>query len=441
MLDAPLPHGIEAEREVIGTALSNAEYLGSISLEPEDFYLLPHQEIYRAVVALHQAGHAVSPQTVAEMLTRKNKLQEAGGEAALLLLSLSGSILTLETNAAIVKDYALRRRAIYAALELANQARDLTRPLEKSQEGLISALMNNVNPRGAVPVSEWMREALSRFEEAGASPELGILSGFVDLDEITQGFRPGVCIITGKPGLGKSIFLENLAAYASRRYPGVYYSLEMSADDMAHRMISAESGVRISRMISGEADDEEYTKVIRAGGDISTKPLYVSDTPITVAGIRADLYRLKQAHGIKWAAVDYLELISGDYRGMKEYERAGMISRQLTQVAKELAIPLFLVQRFNKTGFQGQAPDMESLAGSAEISYHAAYILAMMEHIPEAGYPKDPNVRTILILKGRYLEASRRWVSLYKDPYLPRFRNLEARQVAPTRYNLLEREE
>lgn len=419
----------QAECEIIGPCLNEASYIERLNLAPEDFHDIRNRSVWSVMLSLHNNNAAVSIETVAEMLNRY-KPDEAEWISYLSLVSLQGSFFALETNARIVADYAIRRRAVEYASQLATAATDLTTNFQERQASIVGEVAKNAKHLGqAQPISSWLEETLAEVEHAyNHAPEPPLLSGFADLDNIIGGFRPGMCIITGKPGLGKTMLVENMARNLSKQYPGAFYSFEMSREDITYRMLSGATGVRISAMLTGNMEDKDYLNLVETGAELSKQAIYASATPATVAQLRADLTRLKVLHNIRWFVLDYLELLTDEFAGSANHERTGILSRHVTRLCRELELVGFVVQRMNKSGVGDNKPDMDSLAGSAEVMYHAAYIIAMLEHTPETGGQPDPQMRTLLIQKGRFLETTVRFCHLYKHPNRPQFENAYQRK-------------
>lgn len=421
-----IPHSRETEEALLGSVLINPAWVKLLDLSKRDFYIHRHGWIWEALRELDYEEKEIDFITVCERLDTKKQLAELGGPAYLTaLINCVPTSMNAETYARILKDRTARRELLELANEVAKQAYQLETPVTLIQGRLIDKATNaRQTVQGSVSVETWMSKAYDAIMDAERNGvPAGIPTGFVDFDKITGGIKPGRFeILSGVPGMGKSIFYQNVSVNLSKAgSPGNLYSAEMPAHDMSLRLISAEAGIEVARLENGELREGEHTKLAHAIGVISELPLFVSDANgWTIPSLRADLTRAQAERGIQWFVFDYMDLLRDEY-GDNETERTKYLSRQLRAICRDLGLHGMAIQSMVKSGFGN--PGMEHLAGSAGLAYDADLIMFILDHIPDAGGNPDPNVRTMVIKKGRHLQNPQRYFYLYKHGNIPKFEN------------------
>jgi len=421
-----IPHSRETEEALLGAVLLSPKWIKVLDLRPKDFYLHKNRWIWQTLCELNDEEAQIDFISVSDRLDKKKLLGELGGPAYLAsLLSLTPTSLHAETYARILRDRTSRRELLQLANETARQAYQLETPVTTIQGGLMQNILSiHQSAQGSVSLAEWIEAAqiMIRDAEENGKPA-GVETGFSDFDKITGGIRPGRFeILSGVPGMGKSIFYQNVAVnLAKKNCPGNLYSAEMPKQDMSLRMLSAESGIEVSRLESGQIRDDEYPAYVNALATLSSIPLYVSDDNAwTIPALRADLTRAQETRGIQWFVFDYMDLLRDEY-GENETERTKYLSRHLRAICRDLGLHGMAIQSMVKSGFD--KPGMEHLAGSAGLAYDADLIMFIMEHISDSGGSPDGNIRTMMIKKGRHLQNPQRYFYLYKRPTLPKFEN------------------
>ena len=436
------PHSREAEEALIGSVLISPDVIRLLDVQVDDFYVARHRSIWQAFMVLERRGITLDFVTICDTLDDDKALENVGGSAYLAqLVNNTPTSMNAAAYAEIVMDKARRRRTLKAASQLAKAAYDESGDMEAATNQVLNELVSNGRiGQGAVPVSEFASQLYDEIEERAKDPRevYGIPTGFADFDRITAGLQRGeLLIISGEPGLGKTLFTVQMGAQMASGLdcnrkrgrdgvPGVIYELEMGGSQLVRRIVSGMTGIRTKAMRSGKLQSQEWEKLTGALNEISDLPLYVSDaTAWTTAGIRGDLMRLQAQHGIEWFLVDYLLLLKDRVgRDNNEIERTDFISRSLRQTAKDLHLAGIAVHSMTKAGMDrdgSKAPGLDKLRGSGQLSYHADVVIFMNKHIPDTMSDRQrDNMRTMTFAKYREDDTDR-YFHLVKRDGLPAF--------------------
>ncbi len=385
------PHNEDAERSVLGAILLDNAVIDELSgmLTPEHFYRESHRHIFRATLELAERGEPVDPLTLADHLSAENVLEAVGGPT--YLTRLSGAVpsaANVRHYAEIVSRKAALRQFISTADELITTCYDDVADVEAfmdEAEQLLFSVTQAGQKRGYTAMREVIKKAYSQIEALYEKSEqiTGVPSGFIDLDDITAGWqRSDLIIIAARPAMGKTSFTLNMAAHAAllRQIPVAFFSLEMSNEQLAIRMICSEARINQSKVRTGQMTEQEWARLVNAAGTLSKAPIYLDDTPgLPIMEFRSKCRRLKAEHNIGAVFVDYLQLMQGTQRsrsaGSREQE-ISEISRGLKGVAKELDIPVIALAQLNR-GVEQRAdkrPLMSDLRESGAIEQDADLI-------------------------------------------------------------------
>ena len=384
------PNNEDAERSVLGAVLLDNAVLDELSgrLTPDDFYREAHRHVYRSMLQLHQRGEPIDVLTVADFLDADDRLEAAGGPA--YLTRLSGAVpsaANVDHYANIVRRKASLRRFIATAGDLVNECygdvNDFESFMDQAEQELF-AITQLGQKRDYVVMRDVVKSAFTQIEALYQKSEqiTGVPSGFIDLDEITAGWQPSdLIIIAARPAMGKTSFTLNMAAHTAieRKLPCAFFSLEMSNEQLAIRMLCSEARINQSKLRRGSMTEQEWARLIKAAGTLSEAPIYLDDTPgLSIMEFRAKCRRLKAEHDIQILFIDYLQLMTGSQRsrsGSREQE-ISEISRGLKGVAKELSIPVIALAQLNR-GVEQRAdkrPIMSDLRESGAIEQDADLI-------------------------------------------------------------------
>ncbi len=351
------PHDIGAEEAVIAALLLDDDACARALpiLNPTDFFREQNSWVYDACLKLADRGEPLTVPTVAHELDRANRLEALGGEPYLQeIVGKYFTALGVEAHARIVARDSMYRRLMQIAGQIAALASaggpNGARVLAEAE-----ALLLGLRSAEASGDFQRLRELLDRFLEMPAEDEEGdaaVRSGFMDLDELLGGFKRGdLMILAARTGVGKTSMVLNFARNASIGSHGsvAIFSLEMGGEQLAMRMLSAESGVKMSRLRLGRHGEEEESRVMHAHGRLASAPVFIDDSPLlTVPEVRAKARRLQSDHGLDLIIVDYLQLLHGSGRTDTRANEISQISRGLKELARELNVPVLAAAQLSR---------------------------------------------------------------------------------------------
>lgn len=410
-LDRVPPQNIDAERAVLGAMLMSdggkeaiprvIEILGD-STAGDGFYRGAHQKIYSAILNLFERGEPADLLTVTRELERTRVLEKVGGVSYIdEMIDSVPTAANVEYYAQMVKDEAMRRRLIYTSAQIYNESfddsEDVELLLDKAERAILDIRQENVD-RGFVAIKRIIKSSFSAIQELYNRKEhvTGVPSGFIDLDEKTSGFQPSeLIVIAGRPGMGKSMFVQNIAQYVASqcRIPVGLFSLEMSKQQLVVRMLAAEANVEFQKLRTGFLSDSAWPKLTIAAGNLSESPIFIDDTPgISVMELRAKARRLKAEHEVGLIIVDYLQLMQGRGRAESRQQEISDISMSLKSLAKELDIPLIACSQLSRQpeGRPDKHPQLSDLRESGAIEQDADLVLFLYR---EEYYERDLSAR------------------------------------------------
>jgi replicative DNA helicase len=364
VMDRLPPQNLEAEQSTLGSMLLDgvaAERVLEI-LIPEDFYREAHQRIYASMWDLAEQGEPVDLVTVAEDLRRKRFLDAVGGVAYLTtLLDSVPTAANAEYYARIVEEKGILRRLIEASHEIAGLAyepsEDVDVTVNQAENAIFKVAQRRVGknfyPLRDLVVDSW--ELLSAQAE-GENGVTGVDTGFRDLNYQTSGFQPSdLIIVAARPSMGKTAFCLSIAVNAARQNfddrPGAVaiFSLEMSKEQLAIRMLCSEAGVSSHRLRTGYTRDGDWERISSAMGRLSELPVYIDDSSdITVMQMRSKCRRLAAEHRLNMVVVDYLQLISSHGRSENRNQELSVIARSLKAMAKEFNVPVVALSQLSR---------------------------------------------------------------------------------------------
>ena len=310
------PQNIEAEQSVLGSILLEPDALSRVLeiMVGEDFYRESHRKVFSTMVNLYQKGIPVDLITLTESLQTHGHLDEVGGAGYLTsLVDAIPSAINVESYARIVREKSILRRLINQASEIASKGYgyrgDPEDLLDEAEKAIFQISESKINPL-VYPLSEIIKENFGTIEELYDRKEriIGVPTGFVQLDNITSGFQKAdLVIIAGRPSMGKTAFALNIARNASvdHEVPVVVFSLEMSRQQLAMRMLCSEARVDSYKLRSGFIGERDWSNLTLAAGTLSEAKIYIDDSPsLTVLQMRAKSRMLKAEKGLGLIVVD-----------------------------------------------------------------------------------------------------------------------------------------
>ncbi|MCX7913743.1 MAG: replicative DNA helicase [Thermodesulfovibrionales bacterium] len=413
------PQSIEAEQSVLGALILDGDALlkaMEILDSEEDFYRDSHKRIYKAMLELFNKGEPIDIITLSEYLKKSNELDSIGGIAYLSFLA--NNILTsanIRYHSKIVKEKAILRRLLSAATHIISKVYDddleADEMVDYAEKIIFDIAERRVKTSSFSNIKELIKETFATIEKLYDKKEAlsGIPSGFKDLDALTSGFQRGdLVIIGGRPGMGKTAFALNIAQYVAInvKEPVAFFSLEMSKEQLALRMLCSESMVNSSKVRRNDISIDEWQRLIRAAGKLAEAPIFIDDSSgISVLDIRAKARRLKlEQKSLGLVIVDYLQLMKSRGNFERREQEISDISRSLKALAKELKVPVVALSQLNRGVEQrpNKRPVLADLRESGAIEQDADLIIFLYR---EAVYKKDdPTIKNkaeILVEKQR----------------------------------------
>ena len=418
MTDAlQLPSSRESEEALLGSILINPENINYLRVPPEDFFIVRHQIIYRAMRAIGASD--LDLVSLSEILNRKGKLEEIGGQAFITsLVNRCPNSFNYPVYERAIMDCAVRRRALDSCNRLAVASYEMDKNINDSISVIVSELVQAAKPSGgAVAMKEYLTELFDEISERAENPKIihGLETGMAGFDKITYGMQRGEeFIVAGQPGTGKSLLAFQLGCgMAANGHAGAVYALEMSGKAMVRRRLSAITKIPTYNMLSGVDINDKWNMLMRGVEELDKLPIYISDaTDWNTLQLRADLSRLKQQQNIEWFILDYLDLLV-DNVGKDRNEKSEYLSRQIHGICKDLNLAGIVIQSLNKQGYGG-SPKMSHLSGSHKVSYDADSIAILSQD------EKEENVVNLIWDKMRESDGARA-LKLVKTPGFPAF--------------------
>jgi replicative DNA helicase len=440
------PHDADAEEAVVGSLLIDGEAINRIAslVQPQDFYRERNRWCFEACESLYHRGEAINQISVARELSLKERLNEVGGPGYLShLVAAVPTSVHVEHFARIVNRTATMRRLIQAAGDIATigyaDTPDTEQALQQAED-LLFRVRNTHVTRDFVTIREVLDQYLE--ETVGLDPmDRGVApipTGFTDIDSALGRLQRGdLFILAARPSIGKSTLAMNIARNAAGQGAVVgVLSLEMSREQLALRLLSAEANVDSHLLRLGLLGDSAMNRVMTGIGALSDLAIYMDDSPAqTVLEMRSKLRRLHTGRGIDLVVVDYLQLISGrDNRNDNRVQELSEITRQLKAIARDLNVPVLALSQLSRAIEQrpDHHPQLSDLRESGSIEQDAdvvAFIHRDDKYVTperwEQQHPTDPypeNLAQLIIAKNRH--GPTRTVHLYFDGKFSRFETL-----------------
>ena len=386
------PHSIEAEQAVLGGLMLAPESWDRIAdrLVEEDFYRRDHRIIFRAIGDLSNKGMPYDAVTLGEWFQAQNLAELVGGASYVIELANSTpSAANITAYADIVREKSVLRQLIDAGTEIAG---DAFAPEGRSSQELLETAEQKVfhiaeagarGRKGFVTMRAAVKDAFQilhqRYENRGSIS--GLPTGFTDLDEMTAGLQPSdLIIVAARPSMGKTAFSVNMAEYAAMKSKKAVaiFSMEMSASQLAFRLISSMGRINAQNLRTGDLAEEEWPRVTSAITMLSEAKIFIDDTPALSPGeLRARARRLKREHDLGLVVIDYLQLMQVPGNKENRATEISEISRSLKALAKELDIPVVALSQLNRSLEQrtDKRPVMADLRESGAIEQDADVII------------------------------------------------------------------
>lgn len=436
------PQNLDAEMSLLGAILIDEEVLADISdkLRSQDFYDKRHVLIFDAMMRLYERHRPVDLLTLSDELTKKSELEIVGGSAYLTeLTNYVPTAAHATTYAEMISQKAVRRRLIKASADIAelgyNEEREIAELLEKAESELFGVSDTNTK-QDLVSLEQILTESFDRMEELhrGGGKLRGIPTGWRDLDNMTAGLQQSdLIILAARPAMGKTTLVTNLAYNVATKAKKsvLFFSLEMSKEQLVDRMLADASGVDAWNIRTGNLSDDDFEKLSHAMGEMAEAPIFIDDTPgVTVLEMRTKARREAHNNPLGLIIIDYLQLMQGSGRGDgNRVQEVSEISRGLKLIARELNVPVVALSQLSRSveNRSPQVPQLSDLRESGSIEQDAdivAFIYREAYYNPETD---RQNVTDLIIAKHRNGPVGK--VELYFHPERLRFMSLDKQRV------------
>ena len=417
ILDRPLPSSPESERAILGSILLDNSLIAQAveQLKPEDFYVPSHRRTFQAMVFLFEHASEINPVLIAEDLKRDNSFEALGG-----MIYLSGltyglpHVTTVVPYAKVIRGKSLLRKLVRTAEKITAEAlaeEDEAQDILDNAEHAIFALADERIRQGFEHIKHPAERVLEKAEavEHRDLVVTGVATGFRGLDTLTSGLqKQDLVVIAGRPSMGKTslaLALGQHAAIESNAVVGIF-SLEMSAEALAMRMLCSEANVDAQKFRSGFLSNEEWARLGKALGKLADARIFIDDTPaISVLEMRAKARRLAtEQKQLDLIMVDYLQLMSGSSRRVESRQQeVSQISRELKALAKELNVPLIALSQLSRApeNRTDHRPQLADLRESGAIEQDADVVAFIYREEVYNRSDDNKNIAELIVAKQR----------------------------------------
>lgn len=418
---------------VLGCMLTsvNGLNIAADSLDDVDFYYTEHKLVFQVLKTAYKSEKPADVHLVCEELKRQEKLKAVGGAAYITTLAqYAGTSAYIEEYVSLVRNKAILRNMIHAAQTVEKSALeepdDVQATLDDAQQlffkisqsanaasgMLIGEILSGVKAESSVPFLKELQERQERFQERGPedSGVTGIQTHLVDLDKMLNGFnKSNLMILAARPAMGKTALAINLAENIcfKNNIPVGIFSLEMSAEQLVHRIVCSQAEVESEKIKTGSLNGMEYQRIVGCVHDMQRRVMVIDDQPgLKITDLRARARRMKEVHGIGFLVVDYLQLITGSGSNRNSESRQveiAEISRMLKNLARELNIPILCLSQLSRKVEErpGHRPMMSDLRESGSIEQDSDIVMFLLRR--EYYDPMDkPGMAELIVAKNRH---------------------------------------
>lgn len=435
------PQALEAEAAVLGAMLLDPEAVPKALeyLNETAFYSQANRRIFRAIVSLFERNRPADLVTVAEELKRRKELEEAGG--AVYLAGLVENMLStahVAEHARLVLDKAVQRQLIQTASKIVEESYEAALPadelLDRAEQSIFQIKGTRLR-RGFMPLKEVLKPTVKEIEKRHTERQrlvTGVETGLYFLDEKTSGFQPGdFIIIAGRPSMGKSALALSLARHNAVKFrlPVAIFSLEMTNELVAERLICSEAGIPFTKLRSGKLSREEWARLVTALGPLHESPIYIDDSAaIPVLELKAKARRLKAEVDLGLVIIDYLQLIQPprmDRAQRNRQQEISDISQALKTLAKELNVPVVAVSQLSRLPErrEDKKPELADLRESGALEQDADLVILLFRPAFYRRTPDNERIAELRIAKQRNGPTTG-WVKISFIPECMRFGDL-----------------
>ena len=433
-----LPHSVEAEQAVLGSMLIDARCVPEVidQLRPDDFYVKQNREIYETIYSMFNYSLTIDPVTVLENMKQNGVYDENTSRGYLLqLMDTTPTAANVKEYIGILKDKTLLRRVAETAGELTvliQQGTETGQDVLEAAEQRIYAIRQGRAAQGLTPISQVLLDVYARLEELAASDSAipGLSTGLTDLDRAISGLnKSDLILLAARPGMGKTSMALNILLEAGKKSGKnvVFFSLEMSREQLALRLISSECFVDNKKLVTGNLGPEDWEKIMVATESLNRSHILIDDdSTVSVADILA---KCRRVDNLGLVIIDYLQLMQSaggrQYSGENRQQVVSDISRALKIMDKELDVPVLCLSQLSRANESrsDKRPMLSDLRESGAIEQDADIVMFLYR---EGYYDKEtpnPNLAECIIAKNRHGET--RTVELQWLPEFTTFGNME----------------
>lgn len=450
MMDSRIPpQNIEAEQSVLGAMMLDKEAIAKASeiLTSEDFYREAHRVIFNAMLELYNKNEAVDMVTITDILRRDNKLEDIGGIAYITALAnVVPTAANVKYHADIIAEKSVLRQLVRVSTEIATmgyEGSDDVGVLLDTAESRILEISNRKKKNDFTQIKDVLMDSVQGLEKliTNKGGLTGLPTGFPDLDKLTSGLHPSdFIILAARPSMGKTALalniVQNVALRAHKQIGGeprsvAFFSLEMSKEQLVHRMLCAEAGIDSQRLRVGEMGDKDWDSLWAACDTMSKTKIYIDDTAgITAMEMRSRARRLKAEHGLDLIVVDYLQLMQGSGRksfsGDRQQE-VSEISRSLKALARELDVPVLALSQLSRgvEARQVKRPMLSDLRESGSLEQDADIVAFLYR---EDYYDKETENKHTELIIAKHRNGPVDTVNLFFHKQFTKFVSFTKRQ-------------
>jgi replicative DNA helicase len=397
------PHSAEAEESVLGALLLDKDAVIAVAefLQAEDFYDERHKEIFLCVLELFEGRTPIDVLTVAERLKKRKSLKKIGGAGYLAdLVNKVPTAAHVEHYGRIVKEAATKRSLMAATARLMEFSLDESLAadelLDKAESEIFSLTQRHLADT-FTPIKAALAESFDRLDELHKQAEglRGVPTGFKDLDDTLAGMqRSNLLILAARPGVGKTSLALNIAQNLAVKYkrPVGFFSLEMSKEELVDRLLVSQADIDAWKLKTGKLDEEDFTKLSNAMGELAEAPLFIDDTPaLSILEMRTKSRRLQVESGVELIVVDYLQLARSRQLENRVQE-VSEISQGLKNLAREIKVPVLAISQLSRAVEQRgtRKPQLADLRESGSIEQDADVVMFLWRE--EEDNPENVNL-------------------------------------------------
>lgn len=416
-MEAPLmrsmPQSIEAEQMVLGSMIIDKFAVAKAAevLSSEDFYRDSHKTIYLSIIEMVQKDNPVDEITLLEYLKATDRLEKAGGITYVTEISSAvPSTANLSAYINIVEEKSTLRKLIRSSTETIedcyNKQDDVPKIIDTAEKRVFD-IGEKRNSSEYEQLSTVLERSFSEIERLfnNQGEITGVGSGFVDLDDKTSGFQKGdMVLIAARPSMGKTTFALNIAEHAALKEGKsvVIFSLEMSKEQLAYKLLCSEANVDMLNLRTGNLDDKDWERIARAAGPLSNAKIYIDDTAgVSIMELRSKCRKIKMEYGIDLILIDYLQLMSGS--GESRQQEVSEISRNIKALAKEMQCPVIALSQLSRAPEQraDHRPMLSDLRESGSIEQDADVVMFLYRDEYYDKETEDKNIAECIIAKQR----------------------------------------